>query len=536
MSNSSGDEHLFYKEKEILQEAQRALSEGISGQGLLSGYASLVTAYEKLLRITKKAFYISDIQGKTLRRQQTEMQTLLDNSNQGFLTFSANLKVDRPYSAECKRILGPKIADATITALLAPHNKAEQARWEQLLKKVFSSEGNWQPLLQELPQRFQLSDRQIQAEYKLLSQGADTDALIMMILTDITEKVAAEEQIRYLSYHDKMTGLYNRAYMETLLSTYDTADFFPISIIILDMNGLKIFNDVFGHQQGDALLVTMARILEQCCRKQDVIARWGGDEFLIVMPRTNVSACRAIGDSIEAACEQTELQQIKVSAAMGYATEMDGPLNFTELFAQAENHMYSDKQGKKRELFQSFVAHLEKTLYDYCGEIPHHGERVRQLTEEFLVYLGNPLQEAEKVTLFQLAQFHDIGKAAIAAQIWNRPGKLSPEEWQLAKTHSDIGYRLANAIDEKELAEAILAHHEWWNGTGYPLGLAGEEIPLSIRIFVLADFYDTLLHERPYRAALSHEEALAEIEAAKGGYLDPKLAKEFLQYMAEQEK
>ncbi|MDF2564025.1 MAG: metal dependent phosphohydrolase [Massilibacillus sp.] len=529
------EKHLFDGEDRTLEEAQTMIAHATANeQEILASYSRLTKEYQKLLRITKKAFYISDRQGKVLQRQQAEMQNLLDNANQGFLTFTRDLKVGRQYSQECVRIFGQKIAGLSITSLLTQENDTDKIKLEKILSQVFAeSNALAESLLQQFPVRFRIKDRDIQVECKLLESEFGDEPLIMMILTDITEKLLAEKEIHYLSYHDKMTGVYNRAYVETVLPEVEGTQAMPISIVIIDMNGLKLVNDVFGHQQGDTLLIAIANIMKKCCRPTDIIARWGGDEFLIVLPQTSAAICQGICECIQTACAQTKDNPIKVSAAIGRTTKTRGTFRFPEMFSEAESMMYSDKLAKRAALHQGFISSLEGLLYSQCYENDGHGTRVEQLTSKFIAFLGVPLEQLQIETLLHLARLHDIGKVAINSDIWGRRGVLSDEEWDIVKNHSDVGYRLANSIGKTPLAEAILLHHEWWDGTGYPHGLHEEQIPLTVRIFSLIDMYDVLTHDRPYRSALGKQEALMEISSESGTHFDPTLTKKFLEFIAD---
>lgn len=532
MGKKYTEEQLFDGEDRILEEAQAVIADAVTDPELLAPYTLLVSEYQKLLRTTKKAFYISDLQGKALQRQQTEMRNLLDNANQGFLTFASDLKVDRQYSVECVRVFGQKIAGLSITALLTQGDEKYKVQLEKLLSQVFSnSDALSGQLLQQFPARFRIKDRDIQVECKRIMPKAGDESLIMMVLTDITEKRLAEEKIYYLSYHDKMTGLYNRAYVEITLPEFEAPSRLPMSIIILDMNGLKLINDVFGHHEGDKLLIALARIMKECCRPSDIIARWGGDEFLVLLPETSAVLCQRICERIEAACAKTETGLIEVSAAIGRATKTRGSFRFAEMFSEAEDMMYSDKLAKRAAMRQSFIASLGGLMYRQCHETDSYKAFVEQLTADFISFLDLPLSQPQCNTLLRLGRLHDIGKAAISSAFWGRKGILPPNEWDITKNQSDVGYRLADLPGEKPLAQAILLHHEWWDGTGYPHGLKGEDIPLEVRIFSLIDMYDTLTEDYPNHPALTKGAAIAEIAKESGKYFDPALTQKFLGFI-----
>jgi len=201
------------------------------------------------------------------------------------------------------------------------------------------------------------------------------------------------------------------------------------------------------------------------------------------------------------------------------------------MFSDAERVMYSDKLAKRAVLYQNFLSSQEELLYSQCYENDGHGLRVEQLAADFISFLDLPLESSQINTLFRLARLHDIGKVTINSDIWGRKGALTDDEWEIVKNHSKVGYRLANSIGEAPLAEVILLHHEWWNGTGYPHGLKEEQIPLAVRIFSLIDMYDVLTHDRPYRLALGKQEALKEIFRESGTHFDPLLTKKFLEFI-----
>lgn len=532
------NENLFETEQQVLQSAMADIAdERYSGNELVQRYKSLANNYQKLLKITRKVFHISDSQGQILQRHQSEIQNLLDNANQGFLTFGRDLKVDRQYSAECIKIFGRKIAGIPITQLLESESDAAQQTLQVILDRVFSGPKGFEQLeLQQFPSLFQIGDKDVRVECKLISQPNDANEhiLVMMILTDITERLRAEEQIYFLSYHDKLTSLYNRAHVEAVLPELQQASALPLSIIMADMNGLKLVNDVFGHQQGDLLLVAMAKALKKACRQTDIIARWGGDEFVVLLPKTGESDCQKVCERIRSACEEIDECVIPLSAAIGTATKNEGASRLAEMFSIAENRMYNDKLLKNREVRKNIVDNLEGMLVSRCLENDGHRERVKQLAVDFIAYLGVELTDADQKLLSQLAGLHDIGKVAIPAEILGSTGSLTPSEWDIIKNHSEIGYRMAQSIGEPAVADIILALHERWDGGGYPCGLKGEQIPFLARVFSLVDVYDVITHDRPYQSAGDKKAALQEIELESGSQFDPKLARQFIEYMTKQ--
>ena len=528
-------ENLFEAEQEVLRSAiSEAANRSDENNELLPHYNFLIGNYEKLLKLTRKVFHISDIQGQSVQRHQAELRNLLDNANQGFLTFGPDLTVDRQYSAECSRIFGRKIAGNRITELLSQGQGDSDAELQNILQSAFSCNGEQGILsLQQFPSEFHIGEKDILVECKLIPQPGEAadSALMMMILTDVTERLRAEEQIRFLSYHDKLTMLHNRAYIEKVLPEQEKAEVLPLSIIMADMNGLKLVNDVFGHQQGDLLLVELARALKKSCRQTDIIGRWGGDEFVILLPRTDKEACDNICRRIRKACTEVDVGVIPLSVALGATTKDTGVLRLTEMLSAAETKMYTDKLIKNKEGRKTIIARLEKMLLSRGLEDRGHRDRTAKMAVGFANFMGVDVGESEGNLLKQLAQLHDIGKVAIPAEILTCKRSLTAVEWDIIKSHSEIGYRIAQSIGASAVADTILALHERWDGSGYPLGMVGVQIPYWARVFAIVDVYDVITHERPYASTMDEKAALLEIKTASGSQFDPKLIQLFAEYM-----
>lgn len=343
---------------------------------------------------------------------------------------------------------------------------------------------------------------------------------VVVVLTDITDRVRAEEQVRYLSFHDKLTGLYNRAYFEEELKRIDTGRQLPVSLIMGDVNGLKLVNDAFGHQRGDELLVQISRILRFCCRKEDVIARWGGDEFVIVLPRTSRGVAEQVCSRIRRVCSETEEDPVQPSIALGFDTKEEPGQDIREVLGAAEDRMYRKKLVEGKSARSSIITSLRRTLAERTCETEEHSLRLQNLALMVGRALGLSSPQLDELAL--LAVLHDIGKVAIPDAILMKPGRLSPEEWVIMRRHPEMGYRIALAAgDLAYVADDILSHHEWWNGTGYPRGLSGEEIPLLSRIVSVVDAYDAMTHDRPYEKAMSCGQALDELRQCAGTQFDP---------------
>lgn len=531
-----GSNKLFHAEQTILHDALAdSVNEAYTGNDLLPRYKALISQYQKLLRLCRKIFHISDKQGLALQQQQSELQMLLDNAEQGFLTFGPSLKVNRQYSQECVRVFGKKIAGEPIINLLSYGEEIPVAQVAEKLHRTFTLPADEsKEVLRQLSGVLKIGDKTVRVEYKRISQ-ADSDlsnVLIMMILTDITERLQADAKIHYLSFHDKLTDLYNRAYLECITPMLEEADKLPLSIIMIDMNGLKVVNDVFGHIQGDQQLVSLAKVLRKACRESDIICRWGGDEFVAFLPNTTQADCLYLCEHIERLCREVKHTSIPLSASIGTATKEQLGIELTALFSAAENQMYSNKLKEGRTIRQEIIDSLLLKLQQHCFEEVGHNERIAALGAEFMNHLGLAADSLERDILRPLAMLHDIGKVAVPKHILGKKGLLTDKEWELVKIHSDIGYRMAQSIGDSALADMIIALHERWDGQGYPYGLQEKDIPWLARVFAIIEAYDVITHERPYGQVMDKTNALLEISRGAGQKFDPELTENFVQFMA----
>lgn len=355
------------------------------------------------------------------------------------------------------------------------------------------------------------------------------DLGMVMVLRDITDQKRAEEQIQFLSYNDKLTGLYNRAYIDIILAELDKEEHLPLSLIMGDLNELKLTNDVFGHQEGDRLLIKMAEILNKCCRDSDIVARWGGDEFLIILPRTSARIALKVCERIHRSCQESRHEPIGLSIALGTATREDMQQEISEIFNLAEDQMYSNKLLATKSERSSTIAGLKKTLLDYSREDEEHTQRLMAMAMEIGTALERDKHELDELLL--LASLHDIGNVAIPQDTLLKADALNDNDWEKIRKHPEIGYRMARSIPEiSSIADAILAHHEHWDGSGYPQGLREQQIPLLARIISIIDAYDIMTHGCVYKAAVSKEEALEEIRRESGSQFDPDLVDAFIYY------
>ena len=354
------------------------------------------------------------------------------------------------------------------------------------------------------------------------------------MIIDITKRIQKEEEIKYLNYHDTLTGLYNRRYFESQRSIYDCEEHYPLSVIMGDIDGLKLINDSLGHTEGDKLIIAIANILKANSRKSDILARTGGDEFSILMPDTTNDEADRIIKRICAACVEYKRRKsydtYPLSISLGCATKINSSESITDIMKDAEDNMYRHKMLQSRSLHSYIINSMKSTLYEKSQQTEEHAQRLIQFSH----MIGKKMKLSQKQLneLELLSSLHDIGKIGISDLILNKPDKLTEEEWIEMKKHPQIGYRIAMTTPElTPIAEYILCHHERWDGTGYPHGLKGEEIPLISRIIMLADAYDAMTSDRPYRMALTKDEAIREIELCSGYQFDPDIAELFIKLL-----
>lgn len=355
--------------------------------------------------------------------------------------------------------------------------------------------------------------------------------VLLSIARDISERKKAEAEIRNLTFTDQLTGVSNRVYLEETLKTFDFPSRLPLSVIIGDVNGLKLVNDAFGHSVGDELLKGIADLIRAACRKDDIIVRWGGDEFLLLLAQTDYKSAEQVCRRIQSKCREEKIQHLQPSIALGYAVMENAAQNIQELFRMADERMYRNKLLESKSARNAIIVSLQKTLYEKSNETEQHAERLKNLALDIGDRIGLPQNQRDDLVL--LAKLHDIGKIAIPEEILNKPGRLTEAEWQTMKKHPEIGYRIIQSVpDMIQVAEAVLAHHERWDGGGYPRGLKQGEIPLISRIIAIVDSFDAMTHQRVYRNLMGREAALAEIAHCAGSQFDPELTALFLEIVA----
>ncbi|MBC3803370.1 diguanylate cyclase [Acetobacterium fimetarium] len=347
-------------------------------------------------------------------------------------------------------------------------------------------------------------------------------------IQDITKIKRKEEEIRYISYHDYLTGLYNRRYFEDMLKNLDQEKNYPLTLIMADVNGLKIINDSFGHAVGDELLKKISDIFKNNCREDDVVARLGGDEFIFILPRTDKETAALLIKRMETLAANEKIRGINLSIAFGSYTKKTKDESNQRIIEKAEDEMYRNKLYERASTRNITVELIMNILYEKSSREMIHSMRVALICEKIGLYFRMNKEEINMIRTAGL--IHDIGKIGIDENILNKPEKLNDDEWDKIRKHPEIGYRILNSVsDFSEMADCIQEHHERWDGKGYPKGLKGEEISLQGRIVAIADCFDAMTSDRPYRKGISMEEAITELKKNSGTQFDPIVTRVFVE-------
>lgn len=341
------------------------------------------------------------------------------------------------------------------------------------------------------------------------------------------ERKLYEAELEFLGYHDNLTGLFNRRKFADISNTIDKSGECPVSVIVGDVNGLKLVNDAFGHACGDTLLVKVAEIIKKECGENASVARRGGDEFAAILPGVTYNEASAIIERITRHCEEETTDELIINISFGAETKIDNGMDLQSCYNIAEDRMYSSKLLEGKSIRNKIIENFRAVMEEKTGETRKHCERMAELSKKFGKTIGLRGYEIENLKLLSL--LHDIGKTGIPDSILLKPGKLDEREMSVMKKHSEIGFRIASTLHELlPIADGILSHHERWDGNGYPHGLKAERIPLLSRIVSILDTYDAMTSDRPYRKALSVQEAIDEIKRCAGTQFDPYLVDAFI--------
>lgn len=358
--------------------------------------------------------------------------------------------------------------------------------------------------------------------------------ILTNIISNAYKKYLDYKMIKHMNSHDNLTGLFARKNFIEITKEYESENCLPIGIIIADINGLKLINNSYGHNRGDEIIAQTAEMLQTTMRKKDIIGRWGGDEFIILLPKTKRIEVEFLARQLQTLETPLQFGDIKLSLSTGSAVRTSMDQDIKDVIKEADQALYYDQLTQSQSTKNKIVQSLLSTLRAKSDETEKHSLRMEKLAQELGRKAGVNNEELNHLAI--LANIHDIGKITIPEKILNKPGRLNDEEWELLKTHPLKGAEIAASTEEfAPVAKHIFSHHEHYDGSGYPRGLKGKEIPLLARILSIVDAYDVMINERPYKEAMSIKEAIEELKRCSGSQFDPILVELFLEII-EKEK
>jgi len=343
---------------------------------------------------------------------------------------------------------------------------------------------------------------------------------VVGVARDITKEHYKAQEIEYLSFHDQVTGLYNRRYFEYIVKKLPEENKYPIGIVMADVNGLKFINDSFGHAAGDELLIKLSEVLIENTDSDCIVSRIGGDEFVILLPGRDEHKVQEYIKALESATRKEVILGLTLSVALGQSVLNDSQSTIRQMLKIAEDKMYQKKLFEAYSRQSNMIEVIMKTLQEKNPREEQHSKRVAEICEKLAVHMKMDYSSVQRIK--HAAMLHDIGKIGIPEGLLNKEGALTDEEYVAICKHSEIGYRILQSVSQTaEISEMVLYHHEKWNGTGYPRGLSGEEIPIESRMIAIADAYDAMTSDRSYRKGMPSDMAMKEILRCSGTQFDP---------------
>ncbi|MBU1020410.1 MAG: diguanylate cyclase, partial [Firmicutes bacterium] len=351
-------------------------------------------------------------------------------------------------------------------------------------------------------------------------------------MTDVTNEINLKKRNEFLIGHDAVTGLRNRNAFEQFIHSKEMPAMY--TIVIADIDGLKLINDAFGHLRGDDAIAFVGNQFHTIFEDCSTIYRIGGDEFAVISREIDefeiIKKLDLIKENITFFNTKNEIQ---VGVSIGYEVIKKPNVDFSETFTNAENLMYRQKLRDRNSRKSKTMDAVLETLHVKTEETKEHCDRLGAYAKKTLIKMGLT-RNSDLDDIEILCQVHDIGKITISEEILSKKGKLTQEEYTKIKKHSEAGYKIIkNIVDSDNIALGVLFHHEKVDGTGYPFGLKGDEIPLFAKIISVCDAYDVMITGRKYSKAMTVEAALEEIIQCTGTQFDEKVSSVFIEMIQE---
>lgn len=459
-----------------------------------------------------------------LKNQNTELQRYLSVTRDLFcvFTYSGQIVAVNPnwkdaLGYEESRLVGKNIFEIILkedmyATKFAISESVKEGGMDKFINRIMSTDGE--------PHYFEWRVKIF--EKKIYASGRD-----------ISDLMKTQVKLEYYHTRDSLTGMYQRNYLWTSPETVVLPYKLPLSAIFVDLNGLKLINDSYGHDQGDELLRGIAEWILSFKRKDDIFVRYGGDEFVLLLPYTNSRTAQLLADELQ----KKEGFKISgrfpsqwVSISLGVATKTGTEDSVEDLIAEADRLMYEDKLRKSRKHKNSIIDGIKDNPRLLRKWDLDHANNVAKYAKAIAKEMG--LEPSIQEMVERAGFVHDIGKITVPSQILNKQSELTKREAELIRRHPESGYQILRSVDAyAPLAMIVLSHHEWFNGEGYPEQLKKYEIPLPSRIIAVADAYDAMTSGRSYCTQKNKAEALEELKKYSGTQFDPQVVSAFIEAM-----
>jgi diguanylate cyclase (GGDEF)-like protein len=352
--------------------------------------------------------------------------------------------------------------------------------------------------------------------------------LVRGVIHDITSLRNEQIRLEYTSTHDVLTGSYNRRYFYDQLELLDKEDYLPLSIVIVDLNNLKVINDSLGHDAGNDVLRTLANVISSEAKVPNAFhARVGGDEFVIVLPKVDNTQANIFIDRIRQKAEQTKVGYLSISISCGLITKDNINDDIDILNRIAEDEMYSDKISQSVKIRNQYIEAFLNTLYERDQVAKKHSLETAKYAHDIGVALGFDDKRLEDLVL--AAKVHDLGKMTISENLLNSKDKLTERDMIIIKNHPEKAYKILHSIGNMDtIANIVLQHHERIDGLGYPNQLKGQNICIEAKIINICDAFEAMTSYRPYKESKTFDEAVAELIKYKDKQFDSDLVDVFI--------